>query len=89
VVIQLNHENLKCLCVEFRLWGALFNKLTLLSALLLLALGGYLLFVSYQAPSFYIFGDVEAMALLLFLVSGILITIWIVLQLMSKKLVQI
>ena len=69
--------------------ASIFKKLTLLSAFVLLALGGYLLFVSYQAPNFYIFGDVEAIALILFLVSGILITLWIALQLMSKKLIQL
>ncbi len=32
---------------------------------------GHLLFVSYQTPRFYIFGDVEVIALILFLVNGI------------------
>jgi len=64
--------------------ASLFKTLTSLSGLMLLALGGYLFFVSYQAPNFYIFGDLEAMALILFLVSGIMITIWMASQIAQK-----
>jgi hypothetical protein len=62
-----------------------FRNLTLLSALLLLALGGYLFFVSSEAPNFFLFGDLKNNALILFLVSGILILVWIVSGLMSRS----
>ena len=44
-----------------------FRNLILLSALLLLALGGYLFFVSSEAPNFFLFGDLKTNALVLFL----------------------
>jgi hypothetical protein len=62
-----------------------FRNLTLLSALLLLALGGYLFFVSSEAPNFFLFGDLKNNALILFLVSGILILVWIVSGIMSRS----
>jgi len=62
-----------------------FRNLILLSALLLLALGGYLFFVSSEAPNFFLFGDLKTNALVLFLVSGILILVWIVTGLMSRS----
>ena len=63
----------------------LFRNLILLSALLLLALGGYLFFVSSEAPNFFLFGDLKNNALILFLVGGILILVWIVSGLMSRS----
>ena len=62
-----------------------FRNLILLSALLLLALGGYLFFVSSEAPNFFLFGDLKNNALILFLVGGILILLWIVSGLMSRS----
>jgi len=63
----------------------LFRNLILLSALLLLALGGYLFFVSSEAPNFFLFGDLKTNALILFLVGGILILLWIVSGVISRK----
>ena len=63
----------------------LFRKLILLSAFVLLALGGYLFFVSSEAPNFFLFGDLKNNAILLFAVSGILILVWIVSGLMNKS----
>jgi hypothetical protein len=62
-----------------------FRKLILLSAFTLLALGGYLYFVSSEAPNFFLFGDLKNNAILLFVVSGILILVWIVAGLMNKS----
>jgi len=62
-----------------------FRKLILLSAFVLLALGGYLFFVSSEAPNFFLFGDLKNNAILLFAVSGILILVWIVSGLMNKS----
>ena len=67
----------------------LFRTLVLLSASLLLALGGYLFLVSSQAPNFFLFGDLKTNALILFLVSGILILVWIVSGLMSRSSLKI
>ncbi len=63
----------------------LFRKLILLSAFVLLALGGYLYFVSSEAPNFFLFGDLKNNAILLFAVSGFLILVWIVSGLMNKS----
>ena len=63
----------------------LFRKLILLSAFVLLALGGYLFFVSSEAPNFFLFGDLKNNAMLLFVVSGFLILVWIVSGLMNKS----
>ena len=62
-----------------------FRNLILLSAFVLLALGGYLFFVSSEAPNFFLFGDLKNNAILLFAVSGILILVWIVTGLMSRS----
>jgi hypothetical protein len=62
-----------------------FRKLILLSAFTLLALGGYLYFVSSEAPNFFLFGDLKNNAILLFAVSGILIIVCIVTGLMNKS----
>jgi len=62
-----------------------FRKLILLSAFVLLALGGYLFFVSSEAPNFFLFGDLKNNAILFFGVSGVLILVWIVSGLMSKS----
>ena len=64
---------------------ASLDKIILLIALVLLAVGGYLLFVSNQAPNFTIFGDITLTASVLFLVSGFLIMVWITLQMISKS----
>ena len=65
--------------------ASLLNKIILLIALVLLAVGGYLLFVSNQAPNFTIFGDITLTATVLFLLSGFLIMVWITLQLINKS----
>ena len=62
-----------------------FRKLILLSAFVLLALGGYLYFVSSEAPNFFLFGDLKNNAVLLFVVGGFLILVWIISGLMSKN----
>ena len=62
-----------------------FRKLILFSAFVLLALGGYLYFVSSEAPNFFLFGDLKNNAILLFAASGILILVWIVTGLMNKS----
>jgi len=62
-----------------------FRNLILLSALLLLAVAGYLFFVSSQAPNFFLFGDLKTNALVLFLVGGILIFLWIVFGVIGRK----
>jgi len=63
----------------------LFRKIILLSAFVLLALGGYLFFVSSEAPNFFLFGNLKNDAIALFLLSGLLIVVWIVSGLMSKS----
>jgi len=63
----------------------LFRKLILLSAFTLLAIGGYLYFVSSEAPNFFLWGDLKNNALILFLVGGILILVGIVSGLMSRS----
>jgi len=62
-----------------------FRNLVLLSAFVLLALGGYLYFVSSEAPNFFLWGDLKTNALILFLVGGILILVGIVSGLMSRS----
>ena len=62
-----------------------FRKLILFSAFVVLAFGGYLYFVSSEAPNFFLFGDLKNNALILFLVGGILILLWIVSGLMSRS----
>ena len=61
-----------------------FRKLILISAFVLLALGGYLYFVSSEAPNFFLWGDLKTNALILFLVGGILILVGTVSGLISK-----
>jgi len=62
-----------------------FRKLILLSAFTLLAIGGYLYFVSSEAPNFFLWGDLKSNALILFFISGILILVWIISGLMSES----
>jgi len=62
-----------------------FRNLVLLSAFVLLALGGYFYFVSSEAPNFFLWGDLKTNALILFLVGGILILVGIVTGLMSRS----
>jgi len=62
-----------------------FRNLVLLSAFVLLALGGYLYFISSEAPNFFLWGDLKTNALILFLVGGILILVGIVSGLMSSS----
>jgi len=64
------------------------RKLILLSAFVLLALGGYLYFVSSEAPNFFLFGDLKNNAILLFVVNGFLILVWIVTGLMSRSRIK-
>jgi len=61
-----------------------FRKLILFSAFVVLAVGGYLYFVSSEAPNFFLFGDLKNNSILLFAVSGILIVVWIISGLMNK-----
>jgi hypothetical protein len=61
-----------------------FRKIILLSAFVLLALGGYLYFVSSEAPNFFLWGDLKTNALIFLLVGGILILVGIVSGLISK-----
>jgi len=63
----------------------LFRKIILFSSLVLLAVGGYLFFVSSEAPNFFLFGDLKNNAILLFAVSGVLILLWIVLGLINRS----
>ena len=65
--------------------ASIFSKLVLLSALVLVAIGGYLLFVSSYAPNFYIFGDLVEMSLIIFLSSGFLIVMWVVIYFTSRS----
>jgi hypothetical protein len=65
-----------------------FRKLILLSAFVLLALGGYLFFVSSEAPNFFLFGDLKNNAILFFVVSGVLILVWIVSGLMNRSRIK-
>jgi membrane protease YdiL (CAAX protease family) len=65
--------------------ASVFKTFSLFLALVLLTLGGYLLFLSDEAPNFAIFGDTQTIAFILFLVSGILIAIWVVFQIISKS----
>jgi len=62
-----------------------FRKIILFSSLVLLAVGGYLFFVSSEAPNFFLFGDLKNNAILLFAVSGVLILLWIVLGLINRS----
>jgi len=61
-----------------------FRKIILLSALVLIAFGGYLYFVAYEAPNFFLWGDLEKNALILFLIGGILIFVWLLSGLFKK-----
>jgi len=61
-----------------------FRKIVMLSACLLLALGGYLYFVASEAPNFFLWGDFRTNALFLFLVGGILIFVGLISGLISK-----
>ena len=65
--------------------ASIFSKIILFSALVLVAFGGYLFFVSNYAPNFNIFGNVDELFLIIFLSSGFLIVIWIILQILNKS----
>jgi len=60
------------------------RKIILFAAFVALAYGGYLLFVSTEAPNFFLFGDLKNNAILLFAIGGILILLWIVSGLAKK-----
>ncbi len=62
-----------------------FRTLTLLIAFILIATGGYFLFVSSEAPNFFLFGDLQKNAMLLFLAGGCLIIMWAIAWLMSRN----
>jgi len=62
-----------------------FRNLVLLSAFVLIALGGYMVFVSSEAPNFFLFGDLQNNALLLFIAGGCLIIVWFLVGLMSRN----
>ena len=66
-----------------------FRKLILFSAFVLLALGGYFLFVSSEAPNFFLFGDLKNNSFTLFLLGGVLIIVWIVTGIASKNRIDL
>jgi hypothetical protein len=65
--------------------ASMFRTLTLLIAFILIATGGYFLFVTSEAPNFFLFGDLQKNAILLFLAGGCLIIIWVIAWLMSRN----
>jgi len=65
--------------------ASIFGKLTLLIAFILIATGGYFLFVSSEAPNFFLFGDLQKNATILFLSGGCLIIIYIISRVISRK----
>ena len=65
--------------------ASMFKTLTLLIAFTLIATGGYFLFVTSEAPNFFLFGDLQKNAILLFLAGGSLIIITVIAGLMSRK----
>ena len=67
----------------------LFRKIILFSAFVLLAVGGYLFFVSSEAPNFFLFGDLKNNSFTLFLLGGILIIVWIITGLASKSSIEL
>ena len=62
-----------------------FRKMILFSAIVLVALGGYLLFVASEAPNFFLFGNLKNNVILLFGASGFLMLIWIINGSISKS----
>jgi hypothetical protein len=62
-----------------------FRTLLLLSAFVSIALGGYLYFVSSEAPNFFLWGDLENNALILFLLGAILIVVWLISGRLNKE----
>ena len=62
-----------------------FRKIILFSAIVLIALGGYFVFVATEAPNFFLFGDLKNNAIFLFGAGGFLILIWIVIGSISKS----
>jgi len=62
-----------------------FRTVLLLSAFVSIALGGYLYFVSSEAPNFFLWGDLEKNALILFLIGGFLIFVWLISGLLNKE----
>lgn len=67
----------------------LLRKIILFSAFVLLAVGGYLFFVSSEAPNFFLFGDLKNNSFTLFLIGGVLIIVWIVTGLGSKSSIEL
>jgi len=65
------------------------RKIILLLAFVLLAVGGYFLFVSSEAPNFFLFGDLKNNSFTLFLLGGVLIIVWIVTGLVSKTKIEL
>jgi len=61
----------------------------LLFASILLALGGYFLFVASEAPNFFLFGDLQKNAILLFVAGGCLIIVWIIAGVISRKMPEL
>jgi len=66
--------------------ASILRTLTLLIALVLIAIGGYFLFVTSEAPYFFLFGDLQKNAILLFFVGGCLIIIWAISVYISRKI---
>lgn len=69
--------------------ASIFRTLTLLIALILIATGGYFLFITSEAPNFFLFGDLQKNAILLFLAGICIIIIWVIAGLMSKKIQEL
>ncbi|MEJ2244039.1 MAG: hypothetical protein P8X87_05870 [Candidatus Bathyarchaeota archaeon] len=63
-----------------------FRTLLLLSAFVSFALGGYLYFVSSEAPDFFLWGDLKNNALIFFLAGVILIFVWLTSKYLANKI---
>ena len=61
------------------------RKIILLSAFVLIVLGGYFYFVASEAPNFFLWGDLKRNALIFFLAGGILISVWLVSRLFNEE----
>jgi len=62
-----------------------FRTLILLSAFVSIGLGGYLYFVSSEAPNFFLWGDLKNNAFILFLLGAILIAVGLISGRLNKE----
>ena len=67
----------------------MLRTLTLLIAFILIATGGYFLFVTSEAPNFFLFRDLQKNATLLFLAGGCLIIMWVIAGLLSRDTLKL